>query len=394
MSNSNFEKPNLKKVNILLYIDSLMIGGMHKQTLYLAQYLNKEIFNIIVLTQNTNNGGLREAFYSSGCKVLDLGRNSLPANKKVCNPLIAIKLLKILKREKIDIVYLTAAPNLIYFQIAKLFLFRKISQIGSFRALTFWKGNLSPKYMFLDKVFAQLLYMTSDYTIVNSDGLKYNYNKILKINNRHPLIVINNGCDFNFDIFKNISEIRYELNLQINDYFVLMAARLDPWKDFSTLLEAAKILKEKDSSIKIIVMGDGPLKCEIENSIIVAELEDTIFVIGEKVDSINYINACEISILSTHGEGFSNTILESMFLKKTVIASRVGGNIDMIGDSNDYGFLVKPKSADELAEKILFCKSNIPITVQVGSNAHDRIVEMCSIAKYINEYESIFKKVN
>ena len=173
-----------------------------------------------------------------------------------------------------------------------------------------------------------------------------------------------------------------------------MAARLDPWKDFATLLESSKILKEEDPSIKIFIMGDGPLKSEIEARIMYSKLEDTVFLIGEKVDSLNYINACDISILSTHGEGFSNTILESMFLKKPVVATRVGGNIDMIGDSNNFGFLVQPKSAEELAEKILFCKSNIPLTVQIGSNAHDKIFEMCSITKYIEEYENIFMKVN
>ena len=382
------------KKNILLYIDSLMVGGMHKQTLYLAKYLNKSNFNIIVLTQNTSNGGLREEFYNSGCKVLDLGRNSLPSNKKPFNPLIAFRLLSVLKKEKIDIVYLNAAPNLIYFLIARLFLFKKISQIGSFRALTFWKGNLNSKYKLLDNLFAQLLYFTSKYTIVNSDALKLNYIKLLRLNDKNPLVVINNGCDFNFNISKSINDVRHELNLRKSEYFVLMAARLDPWKDFATLLESSKILKERDSSIRIIIMGDGPLKSEIEKSIMSAELEDTIFLIGEKVDSINYINACDISILSTHGEGFSNTILESMFLKKPVVATRVGGNIDMIGDSNNYGFLVQPKSADDLAEKILFCKNNIPTAVQIGINANEKIVEMCSITKYIDDYESIFLKAN
>ena len=55
-----------------------------------------------------------------------------------------------------------------------------------------------------------------------------------------------------------------------------MAARLDPWKDFTTLLECAKILKVKDNSIKFIIMGDGPLKNEIETNIISSKLEDTI----------------------------------------------------------------------------------------------------------------------
>ncbi len=382
----------MNKKNVLLYIDSLMVGGMHKQTLFLAKYLNKNLFNVIVLTQNTNQGGLRDDFYSSGCKILDLGRNSLPTNKKSFNPLLAFKLLSILKKEKIDIVYLNAAPNLIYFLIAKAFLLRKITQIGSFRALTFWKGNLRRRYKLLDNLFAQLLYSTSNFTIVNSDALRNNYNNILKINNKYPLIVINNGSDFNFNITKTVKDIKNELKLHQNEYFVLMAARLDPWKDFKTLLESAKILKVNDISIKIIIMGNGPLKNEIEKSIINSNLEDTVFLIGEKVDSINYINACDISILSTNGEGFSNTILESMFLKKTVIATRIGGNIDMIGDSNIYGFLVQPKSADELAEKILFCKNNISVTSQIGINANEKILKMCDISKYVEAYENIFQK--
>jgi glycosyltransferase involved in cell wall biosynthesis len=81
-----------------------------------------------------------------------------------------------------------------------------------------------------------------------------------------------------------------------------------------------------------------------------------------------------------------------MFLKKTVIATRVGGNIDMIGDSNNDGFLVQPKSVDELAEKILFCKNNISLTAQIGVNANEKILEMCSISKYVKAYENIFQK--
>jgi glycosyltransferase involved in cell wall biosynthesis len=378
------------KKNILLYIDSLMIGGMHKQTLYLAKYLNKSLFNVTVLTQNSNSGGLKEEFFNSGSKILDLGRDSSPSNKKAFNPFIAFKLLKVLKNEDIDVIYLNAAPNLIYLLIARLFLKKSILQIGSFRALTFWKGNLGFKYQLLDDLFAQLLYSTSNYTVVNSLALKHNYSSKLKINKNKPLLVINNGCDFNFNITKTVSEIRSELCLRDKDYFVLMAARLDPWKDFNTLLSAAKKIKSIDANIKFFIMGDGFLKNEIELHIENFDLKDCVFLIGEKIDSINYINACDISILSTHGEGFSNTILESMFLNKTVIATRVGGNIDMIGDSNNFGYLVRPKSFDDIVDRILLCKSNMALTTQIGFNSRERIIELCNISKYVKAYEELF----
>lgn len=371
-----------------------MVGGMEKQTLYLAKYLNKELFNVIVLTQNTDKGGLRDEFYQTGCKILDMGSNSLPTNKNSFNPLLALKLVKVLKKERIDVVYLNAPANLIYFQIAKLFLFRKIIQIGSFRAIDFWKGHLGHRFKKFDIVLAQLLYSTSNHTIVNSNTVKDHYEDLLRINKSHPIIVINNGCDFNYTISKTVTEVRHELNLDRKDFFVLMLARLDPSKDFTTLLESAKILKGLDNSIKLILMGDGPLKHQLEMDVIAFELKDNVFLIGEKVDSYNYINACDLSILSTHGEGFSNTILESMFFKKTVIATRVGGNIDVIGDTNNYGFLVKPRSPKDLAEKIVSSKLNSALTTQIGLNASKRINEMCNISKYVEAYEHIFMQEN
>jgi glycosyltransferase involved in cell wall biosynthesis len=384
----------MKRKNVLLYINSLMVGGMEKQTLYLAKYLNKELFNVIVLTQNTDKGGLRDEFYQTGCKILDMGSNSLPTNKNSFNPLLALKLVKVLKKERIDVVYLNSPANLIYFQIAKLFLFRKIIQIGSFRAIDFWKGHLGHQFKKFDIVLAQLLYSTSNHTIVNSNTVKDHYEDLLRINKSHPIIVINNGCDFNYTISKTVAEVRHELNLDRKDFFVLMLARLDPSKDFTTLLESAKILKGLDNSIKLILMGDGPLKHQLEMDVIAFELKDNVFLIGEKVDSYNYINACDLSILSTHGEGFSNTILESMFFKKTVIATRVGGNIDVIGDTNNYGFLVKPRSPKDLAEKIVSSKLNSALTTQIGLNASKRINEMCNISKYVEAYEHIFMQEN
>lgn len=371
-----------------------MVGGMEKQTLYLAKYLDKALFNVIILTQNTDKGGLRDEFYQTGRKMLDMGRNSLPTNKNSFNPLLALKLVKVLKKERIDVVYLNAPANLIYFQIAKLFVFRKIIQIGSFRAIDFWKGHLGHQFKKFDIVLAQLLYSTSNHTIVNSNTVKDHYEDLLRINKSHPIIVINNGCDFNFTISKTVTEVRHELNLDKKDYFVLMLARLDPSKDFTTLLESAKILNGLDNSIKFILMGEGPLKNQLEMDINASKLNDTVFLIGEKVDSYNYINACDLSILSTHGEGFSNTILESMFFKKTVIATRVGGNIDVIGDTNNYGFLVKPRSPKDLAEKIVSSKLNSALTTQIGLNASKRINEMCNISKYVEAYEHIFIQEN
>ena len=73
----------MKKIKVFIYIDSLMIGGMHKQVLYLAQFLNKKKFKVIICTQNSSKGGLSIRFKKSGCTLIDLGRTQLHKVKKV-----------------------------------------------------------------------------------------------------------------------------------------------------------------------------------------------------------------------------------------------------------------------------------------------------------------------
>jgi glycosyltransferase involved in cell wall biosynthesis len=380
----------MNKINVLLYIDSLMIGGMHRQTLFLAKYLDKNIFNVIVLTQNTNKGGLRNEFLKTNCKILDLGRNSIPSNKKPFNPFLSLKLYNILNKENIDLVYLNAAPNLIYFQIAKLFIFRKIVQIGSFRALTFWKGHLNPRLKLIDNFFARLLYHTSDFTIVNSNALLNHYSEILKVKTNKPLIVINNGSDFDMNIKLNPIEIRNQLNLVSDDVFLIMVARLDPWKDFKTIIKTISILRIKHPKLKLYLIGEGSERTNIEYLININNLQNNIFLLGEKQNSIDYINACDISVLSTYGEGFSNTVLESMYLKKPMVATKVGGNVDMIGLTEEFGFLVPPESPSEFAQKIEILISNINLRSKIGEAANLKITEMCNMQLYIDSYKSIF----
>ena len=77
--------------------------------------------------------------------------------------------------------------------------------IGSFRALTFWKGHLNKSHKWIDILFSQLLYDSSKFTVVNSNALNTHYSKILKI--KQPLITINNGSDFSYEIRKNLMKL-------------------------------------------------------------------------------------------------------------------------------------------------------------------------------------------
>jgi len=379
-----------RKINVLLYIDSLMIGGMHKQTYYLANYLDRNKFNVTVLTQNSNTGGLRQQFLNTGCILRDLGRNSTPGKKKRFSLSVSYRLARVIKELEIDVVYLNSAPSLIYMQFARLLLNRKPAQIGSFRAQTFWKGHLSAWYRPLDMLFARLLYRTSFRTIVNAESLGRHYATVLKVRSQNPLLVIENGSDFAYTVTASRQTIRHQLGIASSETAVIMSARLDPWKDFETLLRAAQLVVKSRQKIKIILMGDGPLREELRGLIKRLNLQGTVFMIGEQNEPLNHLNACDISVLSTHGEGFSNAIMESMFAEKPVIATDVGGNADVLGSSGECGYLVHHRAAEELAEKIILLSEDERLRRRLGENAKERILRLCCIDTYIKKYEKVF----
>ena len=371
-----------KRTKLFIFIDSLRIGGMHRQMLYLAKHLDKKTFEVLVCTQHLT-GGLLSEFEQSGCKLFDLRW------KRRFDLSTMYRLVKVLDFESPDIVFITAPQNLFYYRLARLFWSKNIVQIGSFRAMFFWMGHLKKYYQPLDSFFTRWLLRSSDAVVVNSIAMKDHYSCFVKRNNESPICVIYNGSDFDFPITRSVSAIRHELNLSTTDFVIIMVARLDPWKDFGTLLDAARIVVDTDARAKFILVGDGELKKFLEQIISQMKLQNNVFLTGEKKDVYNYINAAEISVLSTNGEGFSNALMESMALCKPVVATDVGGNGEVLGDS---GLLVPPKSPRMFAEAILGLMGNDAMRRAMGISAQERVLQLCSVEKYISSYEELFLK--
>ena len=375
---------NSNKIKVFFFIDSFRIGGMHRQLLYLVKYIDKQRYEPIMCTSNSK-GGLLEEYEKTGCKLINLKW------KRSFDPAIALRLLSVLYSEKPNIIFICEAQNFIYFRAANLFYFKRIVQIGSFRALTFWKGHLKKYYKPIDNLFSKWLYNTSNSVIVNSMAMKDHYSQIIKINQEKSIQVIYNGSDFNFPVTKKREQIKEELNIPFDEFIIIMVARLDPWKDFETFLEAAKILTEYEKKINFLIVGDGELRKNLEKLIITKELTENVMLIYEKKDVFNYINASDISVLSTHGEGFSNSVLESMAMCKPVIATNVGGNPDAIGINGEAGILVEPKSPQLLADAILYLIKNKDIRTTMGKAAQNRINKLCSIDTMVESYENTFQ---
>lgn len=136
-----------------------------------------------------------------------------------------------------------------------------------------------------------------------------------------------------------------------DEKLVLTVCRLEPRKDISTLILAAKILSRKDSKIKFIIVGDGISRMKIEKQIADLGLSEKMILERNVSDEQlpRFYRACDLFVLPTFYEGFGWVFLEAMACGIPIISNTVGAVPEVVGDA---GVLLAPKNPELLAEKI------------------------------------------
>jgi len=157
---------------------------------------------------------------------------------------------------------------------------------------------------------------------------------------------------------------------------IVSAGRLVPWKGFDALIEIMpEILKEVPDA-RLVIIGDGPEKQNLESRIKNLELEEEVTLTDtlphEKV--LEYLAAADVFVLNTAYEGFSHLILEAMALGVPIVTTDSGGNPELIEDGKE-GFLIKFNDKEALKSKILDVLSNPILAQKFSENAKKKSSE-------------------
>lgn len=174
----------------------------------------------------------------------------------------------------------------------------------------------------------------------------------------HKLLkVVYNGCA---DV---LSEYPHK-NLSDKVSFI-MASRLVTDKGISEAIEAFKQLHQKYPKTELRIAGDGP---EREKFTKQAKGTAGIMFMGHQTNPYKVISEADVFLQPTYHEGFSVVLVEASMLEKPVIATAVGGNVEIIHD-NETGLLVPAKDADSLAKAMEKLYTNKKIRDTLAKNA-------------------------
>ncbi|WP_027128200.1 glycosyltransferase [Fusobacterium perfoetens] len=185
----------------------------------------------------------------------------------------------------------------------------------------------------------------------------------------------------------NLSLIPKEKEL-IKENYILAVSRLAlEQKDYYTLIKGYKKALEKGIREKLYIIGDGSDREKIEKMIQDEELENKIFLLGEKKNPYIWMKNSKLFVHSSFYEGFGLVLVEAMICGKVVLSSDCPVGPKEILTKDSCGVLFKTSNIDDLSEKLesLLLKENLEVYQERIKN---RIKEF-STEEIMKEYEKI-----
>ena len=133
---------------------------------------------------------------------------------------------------------------------------------------------------------------------------------------------------------------------------LVAAGRLAHWKGFDDLIDAFDLVA-KQRSIRLAILGDGPLRKSLQNHIDRLGLTSSIQLLGYVTNPLKYFSRSDIFVLSSHVEGLPNVLVEAMMCGCTPVATDCPTGPREVLESGRFGYLVTPRNPQSLADGIL-----------------------------------------
>jgi glycosyltransferase involved in cell wall biosynthesis len=164
--------------------------------------------------------------------------------------------------------------------------------------------------------------------------------------------------------------------------------RLTAQKDFATLLKAVQLALAQVPSLKLILIGDGELRPQLEALTNELGISRQIHFLGQRMDTATLYKHMELFVLPSLREGLPTVLLESMAAGVPVIATAIPGTVELILD-RQTGWLVPAGQPRKLADAIVYALRH-PQESAAMAQAASRKAEQFSIVKTAAQYEATY----
>jgi L-malate glycosyltransferase len=259
--------------------------------------------------------------------------------------------------------------------------------------LTLQEGKDLDNQYALIRFFRKLITKKSDKITAISNYLK---KYAQGLNPKGEILVIPNGVD-TADFSKELSYgelllLKDQLGIKAGEKVIANISRLVPKNGITNLIKAFKILSQNNYSLKLLLIGDGYQKSELEKLTSDLKLSDKIIFAGQ-VNYHNlpkYLRISDIFVRPSLSEGLGNAFIEAMAASVPIIGSEVGGIPDFLTDLKT-GLFCDPKNPKDIAEKINIILQNEVLRKELVQNALKLAVEKYDWLMIAEQYKNLYR---
>jgi glycosyltransferase involved in cell wall biosynthesis len=182
---------------------------------------------------------------------------------------------------------------------------------------------------------------------------------------------------------------RRALRLAVDEDTVGVIAHLSPVKGHADLLAAMPRIAAARPRVRLLVVGDGGLRPELEARSRSLGLDERVVFAGASEDVAPVLAALDVVVVPSHTEGLSNALLEAMAMARPVVATAVGGNKDAV-EAGVTGLLVPARDPEALAAAVLRLLERPEEGRRLGEAARRRVLADFSLERMVKGHEALY----
>lgn len=359
------------KINLLITTYYLDKGGVEEVILTYSKLLDKSKYSVTVVCLETGTVS-DEITRIDGVKLVHIDTKSRIKR--------FIKFWKIARETKADIVHNHAC----WYGLIVGFLVGA-KRVETIHNMYHWFKHLERALYGLYCLFANKIIAVSAY--VRTFSIDY-----FPFINTKNTIIIHNGIELEkFQYNQNNTELRKHLSIENGEVVVGFIGRLTEQKGIEYLIEAAIVISKQNLNVKFVIVGDGILKDALENQAHKLGLSNILFT-GFQRNVPQYLQLFDIFVLPSLFEGLPVSVLEAFASGTAVVATKVSGTPEVVHDGIN-GFLVEPKNANQLAEKLQILINDPSLRKKFAENGRNLVKSQFSAELMVKKTVDVYSKL-
>jgi glycosyltransferase involved in cell wall biosynthesis len=377
------------KIGILFITSSLDVGGTERHLASISGILRARGWDVAVYCTG-GEGAFAEVLRRDGISVMVPPRpgqsrlGALFGGRALRLPLAAFHLLRVLLKGQFAIVHFFL-PEAYIVGAPVAFLARARVLVMSRRSLNNYQENF-PLGGFVERrlhslMAAVLANSRSVAKQLGGEGVA-----------AHRIGLIYNGVGETGRTGASRAQVRAMLGLDDTLLVLVIVANLIPYKGHLDLIEAlGRIAGKMPANWRLLVVGrDEGVGAVIQSRADALGIAGHVSLLGRRSDIAELLCASDIGLLSSHQEGFSNAIIESMQAGLPMIVTDVGGNAEAVIDG-ETGLVVAPRNPEALADAILRLAGDAEERRRYGEAGRRRVEVHFSLEVCVAAYEALYR---